>query len=86
MALYAGTYKRDCSNRVAAGIVIGDLVFICLAVLGMAALAEVMGSLFPAFVDLPTIRIAEIAIIVVLTIVSVGGVKLVYAYPAMRVV
>lgn len=31
---------------VAAGIVVGDLVFVFLAVLGMAALAEVMGSLF----------------------------------------
>lgn len=31
---------------VAAGIVIGDLIFVLLAVIGMAALAEVMGSLF----------------------------------------
>ncbi len=31
---------------VAAGIVLGDLVFVFLAVLGMAALAEVMGGLF----------------------------------------
>lgn len=133
---------------VAAGIVVGDLVFVLLAVLGMAALAEVMGSiflilkylagayliwfginllkskpsslvepsgrsastlsasflsgliltlgdvkaiffyasLFPAFVDLASIKTSDIAIIVVLTIVSVGGVKLGYAYSAMRVV
>ena len=33
-------------GAVAAGIVVGDLVFVFLAVLGMTALAEVMGSLF----------------------------------------
>lgn len=133
---------------VAAGVVVGDLVFVFLAVIGMAALAEMMGgfflilrclagayliwfgisllrskfslqteasdgsvsklstsfisgliltlgdvkailfyaSLFPAFVDLATISISEIAIIVVLTIVTVGGVKLGYAYSARRVV
>ncbi|WP_409523041.1 LysE family translocator [Nitrincola sp. MINF-07-Sa-05] len=132
---------------VAAGIVVGDLVFVLLAVLGMAVLAEAMGSiflilkylagayliwfgigllrskplslvaasgrsastlsasffsgliltlgdvkaiffyasLFPAFVDLATINTLDIAIIVVLTIVAVGGVKLGYAYSAMRV-
>ena len=133
---------------VAAGIVVGDLVFVFLAILGMAALAEVMGSLFlvlrylagayliwfgisllkskpsslveasgrststlpasflsgliltlgdvkailfyaslfPAFVDLATIKASDITIIVVLTVVAVGGVKLGYAYSAMRVV
>lgn len=127
---------------VAAGIVVGDLVFVFLAVFGMAALAEVMGSLFmilrylagayliwfgislmrskpslpiedfgrpasrlstsflsgllltlgdvkaiffyaslfPAFVDLASIRASDVAIIVVLTVVAVGGVKLGYAY------
>ncbi len=129
-------------GAVAAGIVVGDLVFVFLAVFGMAALAEVMGSLFlvlrylagayliwfgisllksklslqvegsgrsasklsasffsglvltlgdvkaiffyaslfPAFVDLATIKASDIAIIVVLTVVAVGGVKLGYAY------
>lgn len=133
---------------VAAGIVVGDLVFVFFALLGMAALVEVMGSLFlilkylagayliwfgislfkskpssqaeasdrpastlsasflsglvltlgdmkaiffyaslfPAFVDLATIKTSDIAGIVVLTIVAVGGVKLGYAYSAMRVV
>src|SRR5690554_7594282 len=33
-------------SAVAAGIVVGDLVFVFLAVFGMAALAEVMGSFF----------------------------------------
>jgi threonine/homoserine/homoserine lactone efflux protein len=33
-------------SAVAAGIVVGDLVFVCLAVSGMTALAEVMGSSF----------------------------------------
>ncbi|WP_168215652.1 LysE family translocator [Marinobacter confluentis] len=129
-------------SAVAAGIVAGDLVFVFLAVLGMAALAEVAGSfflilrylagayliwfgislirskaslqledsgrsasklsasflsglfltlgdlkaiffyasLFPAFVDLATIGAMDIAIIAVITIVAVGGVKLGYAY------
>ncbi len=129
-------------SAVAAGIVVGDLVFVYLAVFGMAALAEAMGglflilrylagayliwfgislmrskpslqikdhgrsasklstsffsgliltlgdvkaiffyaSLFPAFVDLATIEASDIAIISVLTVVAVGGVKLGYAY------
>ena len=126
---------------VAAGIVVGDLIFVICAVLGMAALAEVMGelflimrylagiyliglgiklinskpllpakspsstlsasflsglivtladvkaiffyaSLFPAFVDLTTVSLSEILILIALTIVAVGGVKLGYAYSA----
>ncbi len=135
-------------GAVSAGIVAGDLVFVFFALLGMTALAEVMGSLFlileylagayliwlgigllrskpsplaessdrskstlfasflsglfltlgdvkaiffyaslfPAFVDMATLKTSDIAIIVVSTIVSVGGVKLGYAYSAMRVV
>jgi threonine/homoserine/homoserine lactone efflux protein len=132
------------SNGAAAagGIVVGDLIFVCLAILGMAAVAELMGgffiivrylagayliwvgvsllrsrqpspsasigrsspsllvsffsglivtlgdvkaiffyaSLFPAFVDLATISGADVAFIVILTLFSVGGVKLGYAY------
>ncbi|WP_048305565.1 LysE family translocator [Halomonas sp. PR-M31] len=97
---------RSCSagfsngSAVVVGIVAGDLVFVFLAVLGMAALAEVVGSffsgllltlgdvkaiffyasLFPAFVNLATIGTLDIAIIAVITIVAVGGVKLGYAY------
>lgn len=135
-------------GAVAAGIVVGDLIFVCLAVLGMAALAEAMGSvflilrylagayliwfgislirskpsskleapgraastlsasflsglvltlgdvkailfyasLFPAFVDLAGITASDVAIIIVLTIVAVGGVKLGYAYLATKIV
>ncbi|MFD1218445.1 LysE family translocator [Microbulbifer celer] len=132
---------------VAAGVVIGDLVFVFLAVLGMAALAEAMSgfflifryvagvyliwfgisllrskaavrvpagrsvstlstsllsglvvtlgdvkailfyaSLFPAFVDLATIKTSDVATIMLLTVVSVGGVKLGYAYSASRII
>lgn len=133
---------------VAAGIVVGDLLFVFAAVLGMAALAEMMGSLFlilrymagayliwfglsllqskssspikapsrsastlsasflsglvltlgdvkailfyaslfPGFVDLATIKAADIFIILALTIVSVGGVKLGYAFTARGIV
>lgn len=135
-------------GAVAVGIVVGDLIFVFLAVLGMTALAEVMGglflilryvagvyliwfgitllkskplrqvevssrsastlpasflsgliitlgdvkailfyaSLFPAFVDLASIKASDIAIIVVMTIVSVGGAKMGYAYVARKVV
>ena len=133
---------------VSAGIVLGDLVFVFLAVLGMTALAEVMGglflilrylagiyliwfgisliraraslqsvpsaagtsapsvtasflsgliltlgdmkailfyaSLFPMFVDLTAISASDIAIIVALTVVAVGGVKLGYAYYSVK--
>lgn len=132
---------------VTTGVVLGDLVFVSLAVLGMTALAEVMGSfflilrymagvyliwfginllrsktsiqvpagrsvstlsasvlsgliitlgdvkaiffytsLFPAFVDLTTIKNSDIATIIILTVVAVGGVKLGYAYSASRIV
>jgi threonine/homoserine/homoserine lactone efflux protein len=129
-------------SAVAAGIVVGDLVFVFLAVLGMAALSEVVGSfflilrylagayliwfglslmrskislsveysgrsisklsasflsgllltlgdvkaiffyasLFPAFIDLANISALDMAIIAVITVVAVGGVKLAYAY------
>lgn len=129
---------------VSAGIVLGDLVFVALAVLGMSAFAQTFGalfsifkyiggayliwigfgllrtrpmlhvqpistkptsllasfaagflltlgdlkailfyaSLFPSFVDLASIGIAEFTIISVVTIVTVGGVKLAYAFAA----
>lgn len=129
-------------SAVAAGIVAGDLVFVFLAVMGMAALAETVGSfflilrylagayliwfgmslmrskaswslrnsdrsastlsasffsgllltlsdvkaiffyasLFPAFVDLTAIMASDIVMIAVITIVTVGGIKLGYAY------
>lgn len=132
---------------VTTGIVAGDLVFVCLAIFGMAALAEVMGglflvvrymagayliwfgisllrsgpsaqvtpdgrsestlsasflsgllltlgdvkaivfyaSLFPAFVDMASLTRADIAMIVAITVVTVGGVKLGYAYGACRI-
>ncbi|MGM0564291.1 MAG: LysE family translocator [Pseudomonadota bacterium] len=135
-------------GAVTAGIVVGDLVFVFLAVLGMAVLADVMGSLFlvlryfagayliwfgisvlrsrpslptetsaqsgstlaasflsgliltlgdvkailfyaslfPAFVDLATIRPMDVATIVIVTTITVGGVKLGYAYSAVRIV
>lgn len=133
---------------VAAGIVLGDLIFACLAILGMTAIAELMGgffviikyaagiyliwlglsllkskdssltgaihrsspslsvsffsglfvtlsdmkaiffyaSLFPVFVDLSRISASDIALIFILTLLSVGGVKLGYAYGARKVV
>lgn len=133
---------------VAVGIVLGDLGFVFLAILGMAALAEIMGgfflvlkylagayliwfgvglmrsrspsrkelrgvstqslwasflsgliitlgdikaiffyaSLFPMFVDLRTIGALDIATIVAVTLIAVGGVKLGYAYAARKVV
>lgn len=131
---------------VAAGIVLGDITFVLLAVLGLATLAEVMGSfflivrfmagvwliwlgvsllrskaalrtpnegsvsslvgsvfsglvvtigdvkaiffyasLFPVFVNPATIQASDIATIVMLTILAVGGVKLGYAYWANRI-
>lgn len=133
---------------VAAGIVIGDLVFVFLAILGMSVLAETMGaffaifkilggiylfclgigllrsrgdvalqsvdsrgstlltslvsglfltlgdvkailfyaSLFPTFVDMANLTATSIAAIVSVTIVTVGGVKLAYAFAARRIV
>ena len=41
-------------------------------------------SLFPAFIDLTTITTLDITIVSILTIVAVGGVKLVYAYSASK--
>ena len=131
---------------VACGIVLGDLIFVTLAILGMGVLAETMGSffvilrylggaylvwlgysivrskgevnlirsdtsklslfasfasgllltlgdikailfyasLFPAFLDMATLRASDIVGIVVVTIIAVGGVKIFYAYSAQR--
>lgn len=134
---------------VAAGIVLGDLLFVGFAVLGMTALAELLGglfvalrylggayllwlgfrllrparrepllaaendrrpgglvagflagfvltlgdvkailfyaSLFPAFVDLTTLAAGDLVLIMLVTVVTVGGVKLVYAGVATRI-
>src|SRR5690606_470721 len=43
-------------------------------------------SLFPVFVDLSRISASDIALIFILTLVAVGGVKLGYAYGARKVV
>ncbi len=127
---------------VSAGIVLGDLVFIFLAILGLTLIAELMGtlfvlikilgaiyllwfgsflllsksvipkvaenrvkksslvasfmagffltlgdvkaiifyaSLFPLFINIPTIEISDIMAVVFITIFSVGGVKVIYA-------
>ncbi len=132
----------------AAGIVAGDLIFVLLAVLGMTALAETMGSffvimkmlggawliwlgldllkrrnpsaaapqltsrgstggsfaagllvtlgdvkaiffyasLFPAFVDLGTLTGPQLRLILLLTVLTVGGVKMAYALAAPAIV
>lgn len=133
---------------VAAGIVLGDLVFIMLAVLGLFVVAETLGglfmiikylaaayliwfgfsllssknetalaantsggngnlatsllagffltlgdikavlfyaSLFPVFIDLSALRIADILVIIFITITAVGGVKIFYALTAAKV-
>lgn len=130
---------------VTAGIVLSDLVFVCLALLGMSALAEWMGgfflvikylaaayliwfgvsllrskpstairtlndasslsvsfyagllltlgdikaiffyaSLFPAFVDLAAITTGDIVLIICITVLTVGSIKLAYAYAASK--
>lgn len=132
---------------VAAGIVLGDLVFIMLAILGLSVVAETMGSifmvikylgafylfwlgfsllivkrkatiaanktgksskliasfiagffltlgdikavffyvsLFPMFIDLSALQVADILVIMFVTVASVGGVKLLYALSASR--
>lgn len=133
---------------VAAGIVLGDLVFVCMAILGMSVLAETLGaffavfkylggiylawlgigllrskgelafqsvdsrgstlltslvsglfltlgdvkailfyaSLFPAFVEMNHLTAAGVAVIVLITVLTVGGVKLAYAFAAHRIV
>lgn len=134
---------------VSAGIVLGDLVFVLLAVLGLTALSQAMGtffmiikyiaatyliwfginllrnkasmnlsnnagkskdglltsfaagllltlgdikaiffyaSLFPTLVDMSTLGLADVLAIMLLTIVTVGGVKITYAFFANRVV
>ena len=132
---------------VALGIVMGDLVFVFLAISGLAVLADVMGgfflvlkylaglyliclgislvrtrrsiriplgraatslpasllsgllitlgdvkaiffyaSLFPLFVDLTALGAADLLIIVLVTLVAVGGVKLSYACVASRLI
>lgn len=132
---------------VAVGIVLGDLLFVCLALLGMGALAESLSgtfywvrlvcggyliylgwccwravpqpanrrvtatpgglwrdtltgllitladvkaivfyaSLFPAFVDLSRMTLQGLSVVMVITLMAVGGTKLAYAYGANRI-
>jgi len=133
---------------VAAGIVLGDLVFIMLAILGLSFVAETMGglfmvikylgafyllwfgfsllksqsnikiktnsirkngnlitsflagliltlgdvkaiifyvSLFPMFIDLAALKVTEVLIVILVTVVSVGGVKVLYALFAEKI-
>ncbi|WP_411825414.1 LysE family translocator [Luteolibacter sp. AS25] len=144
----SATHGVKNGSAVASGIVVGDLVFVTMAIFGMSFLAEAMGaffaifkyiggayliwlgvglirsnqqvllqsdccrgstlltsfasglvltlgdvkailfyaSLFPAFVDMASLTVATIAIIVTITILVVGGVKLVYAFAAHSIV
>lgn len=132
---------------VAMGIVLGDLIFVVLAILGLTALSGMMGgffvavkfaagiyliwfgiglirsrtknwtctysgtgngvsasflaglfvtlgdikaivfyaSLFPAFVDISALTLPDTAVILFVTVVTVGGVKLAYAFAATKV-
>lgn len=133
---------------VVVGIVLGDLVFIMLAILGLSVVAETMGglfmvikylgalyllwlgfsllkarskttitvnstrekgnlvisflagfiltlgdvkaivfyvSLFPVFIDLTALQVGEVLVIMFVTVVSVGGVKVLYALSATKV-
>jgi threonine/homoserine/homoserine lactone efflux protein len=44
------------------------------------------GSLFPAFLDMSTLRIADILVISLVTLMAVGGVKIGYAFAAKKLV
>ena len=132
---------------VSMGIVLGDMLFVMLAILGLTSLSEIMGgfflavkftagiyliwfgislirsrtknivckysgpgggiiasflaglfvtlgdvkaivfyaSLFPAFIDISTLTLSDIVIILFVTVVTVGGVKLAYAFTATKV-
>ncbi len=132
---------------VSMGIVVGDLIFVMLAILGLTALSGMMGSLFfaikfaagiyliwfgitlirsrtkkitfeysgasngifasflaglfvtlgdvkaiffyaslfPAFVDVSALTLPDISVILLVTVVTVGGVKLIYAFTATKV-
>lgn len=133
---------------VACGIVLGDLVFVVLAILGLSVIAEIMGSLFflikylgamyliflgftllmkkdamemtanktsektsliasflagffltlgdikaiffymslfPIFIDLSALQSIDILVILAITIVGVGGVKIIYALSASKI-
>lgn len=145
----ARSVTMNLANDVAVsmGIVLGDLIFVVLAILGLTALSELMGgfflavkvaagmyliwfginlirsrtknltckysstggglpasflaglfvtlgdikaiifyaSLFPAFVDISALTLLDIAIILFITVATVGGVKLAYAFAATKV-
>ena len=42
-------------------------------------------SLFPAFVDVPALTLPDIALILFVTVATIGSVKLVYAFVATKV-
>jgi threonine/homoserine/homoserine lactone efflux protein len=133
---------------VAAGIVLGDLIFVMLVILGLSVLAEALGSLFqiirylgatylvwlgfsllarkhtsgfatnspagkgrlttdflaglaltlgdikaiffylgllPMFIDLTALQLTDVFVILAVTVVAVGGVKVVYAFSAAKI-
>ncbi|MEM9153039.1 MAG: LysE family transporter, partial [Cyanobacteria bacterium P01_F01_bin.3] len=43
-------------------------------------------SLFPAFVNVTNLEFGDIAVVILTTITSVGGVKLIYAFAAQRII
>ncbi len=133
---------------VAVGIVLGDLVFIMLAIFGLSVVAETMGgifmvikylgasylvwlgfsllksqsntritvskareksnfvtsflagfiltlgdvkaiifyaSLFPVFIDMTVLQVADVLAVIFVTVISVGSVKIIYAFSAIKV-
>ena len=105
---------------VAGGIVVGDLVFVMLALLGLSVVAAKLGdlflvikyplgslmasflaglfltlgdvkaivfyiSLFPLFIETGAVNLSDIGIIVAITIITVGGIKITYAVTATKV-
>ena len=144
----SATLGRGNGFAVAAGIVLGDLIFIILAMLGLSVVAETMSglfmvikylgalyllwfgfsllkskgkttimvdstrekgnivtsflagfiltlgdvkaivfyvSIFPVFIDLSALQATEVLIVLFVTVVSVGGVKVIYALSAIKV-
>lgn len=71
-------------DRQPAGLIAGFLAGFVLT-LGDVKAVLFYASLFPAFVDLTTLMAGDLVLIMLVTLVTVGGVKLIYASGATRI-
>jgi threonine/homoserine/homoserine lactone efflux protein len=85
MLFSRSTRRRASANGGSASGLLGSVVAGLLLTLGDLKAILFYASLFPLFVDLEALGIADLLLIILITALSVGGVKLGYAVAASKV-